>query len=160
MQTLQTLPGQIMTTPLTVTSILRHALHNHPEAEIAWRDTDMSIGRYCYADMGKRVAQLAHALVDMGVRPGDRVGTLAWNNHRHLELYYATACIGAICHTVNPRLHPDQIEFILNDAEDVALFFDSTFAPLIDAVAERAPTVRQWVSLTDAKAVPDMRTSV
>lgn len=160
MQEMQTLPGQIMTMPLTVTAILRHALSNHPEAEIVWRESDMSIGRYTYADMGLRVAQLAHALVEMGVGPGDRVATLAWNNQRHLELYYATACIGAICHTVNPRLHPDQIAFILNDADDVALFFDATFAPLIDAVSSRTPTVKRWFSLSAADGIPEMKTKV
>lgn len=155
----QALRGQMMTMPLTVTSILRHALTNHADSEIVWRNTDMSVDRYTYADFGRRTAQLAHALVAMGVKPGDRVGTLAWNNQRHLELYYATACIGAVCHTINPRLHPDQIDFILNDASDVALFFDATFAPLIDAVSHRAPTVKRWISLGGA-SLPEMKTDL
>lgn len=156
----QTIPGQIMTMPLTVTSIFRHAMRAHAEAPIVWRNSDMSIDRYTYADMGRRTQQLAHALTELGVGPGDRVATLAWNNGQHLELYYALACIGAICHTINPRLHPDQIAFIVNDAEDTHLFFDTTFAPLIDAVSGRCPTVQGWYSLTGPDRVPEMKTDV
>ncbi|MCG7519905.1 long-chain-fatty-acid--CoA ligase [Ruegeria sp. Ofav3-42] len=155
-----TIPGQIMTMPLTVTSIFRHGMRAHPEAQIVWRNSDMTIDRYSFADMGRRTQQLAHALTELGVGPGDRVATLAWNNNRHLELYYALACIGAICHTINPRLHPDQIAFIINDAEDTHMFFDTTFAPLIDAVSERCPTVQGWYSLTGPEQVPQMKTSV
>lgn len=155
-----TLTGQIMTMPLTVTSIFRHGMGAHPEAQIVWRNTDMTIDRYTFADMGRRTQQLAHALTELGVGPGDRVSTLAWNNNRHLELYYALACIGAICHTINPRLHPDQIAFIINDAEDTHMFFDTTFAPLIDAVSARCPSVRGWYSLTCPDQVLQMRTTV
>ncbi|WP_282151928.1 long-chain-fatty-acid--CoA ligase [Ruegeria atlantica] len=155
-----TIPGQIMTMPLTVTSIFRHGMRAHPEAEIVWRNSDMTIDRYSFADMGRRTQQLAHALTELGVGPGDRVATLAWNNNRHLELYYALACIGAICHTINPRLHPDQIAFIINDAEDTHMFFDTTFAPLIDAVSARCPSVQGWFSLTGPDQVPQMKTAV
>ncbi|WP_170464868.1 long-chain-fatty-acid--CoA ligase [Ruegeria arenilitoris] len=156
----KTIPGQIMTMPLTVTSIFRHGMCAHPEAQIVWRNSDMTIDRYSFADMGRRTQQLAHALTELGVGPGDRVATLAWNNNRHLELYYALACIGAICHTINPRLHPDQIAFIVNDAEDTHMFFDTTFAPLIDAVSERCPTVKGWYSLTGQDQVPQMKTPI
>ncbi|MBO9446751.1 long-chain-fatty-acid--CoA ligase [Ruegeria sp. R14_0] len=156
----KTIPGQIMTMPLTVTSIFRHGMRAHPEAQIVWRNSDMTIDRYSFADMGRRTQQLAHALTELGVGPGDRVATLAWNNNRHLELYYALACIGAICHTINPRLHPDQIAFIVNDAEDTHMFFDTTFAPLIDAVSGRCPTIKGWYSLTGPDQVPQMATPV
>ncbi|WP_170423760.1 long-chain-fatty-acid--CoA ligase [Ruegeria arenilitoris] len=156
----KTIPGQIMTMPLTVTSIFRHGMRAHPEAQIVWRNSDMTIDRYSFADMGRRTQQLAHALTELGVGPGDRVATLAWNNNRHLELYYALACIGAICHTINPRLHPDQIAFIVNDAEDTHMFFDTTFAPLIDEVSGRCPTVKGWYSLTGQDQVPQMKTPV
>ncbi|RBW62710.1 long-chain-fatty-acid--CoA ligase [Ruegeria sp. A3M17] len=155
-----TIPGQIMTMPLTVTSIFRHGMRAHSEAQIVWRNSDMTIERYRFADMGRRTQQLAHALTELGVGPGDRVATLAWNNNRHLELYYALACIGAICHTINPRLHPDQIAFIINDAEDTHMFFDTTFAPLIDAVSARCPSVQGWFSLTGPDQVPQMKTAV
>lgn len=156
----QTMPGQIMTMPLTVTSIFRHAMRAHPEAEIVWRNSDMLIDRHSFADMGRRTQQLAHALTEMGVGAGDRLATLAWNNAQHLELYYALACLGAICHTINPRLQPDQIAFIVNDALDTHLFFDTTFSPLIDAVSGRCPSVQGWFSLTGPDCVPDMKTEV
>lgn len=155
-----TIPGQIMTMPLTVISIFRHGMRAHPEAQIVWRNSDLTIDRYSFADMGRRTQKLAHALTELGVGPGDRVATLAWNNNRHLELYYALACIGAICHTINPRLHPEQIAFIINDAEDTHMFFDTTFAPLIDAVSGRCPTVQGWYSLTGPDQVPQMKTPV
>lgn len=121
------LAAHMMNLDLTVLSILQHATKFHPNAKIVSIDTDQSVSYFSYSEFGQRVARLANALQKLGLNPGDRVATLAWNNHRHLELYYATACMGLVCHTINPRLHIDQIKYIANDAQDVALFFDSTF---------------------------------
>ena len=93
-------------------------------------------------------AYVAKALGSLGVKPGDRIGTLAWNGHRHMELYYAVSGSGAVLHTLNPRLHPDQVVWIADHAEDQVLFFDLTFLPLIAAVAGRTKTVRHWVAMT------------
>ena len=104
--------------------------------------------------MQRRSKQLANALIALGVQPGDRVATIAWNGYRHLELYYAVSGIGAILHTINPRLHPDQIAWIVNHAEDSHLFFDATFLPIVEAVGSRCPTVGSWVLMTDADRMP------
>jgi acyl-CoA synthetase (AMP-forming)/AMP-acid ligase II len=140
----------MMDTPLTITAILRHAVHWHASAEIVSRLADGSLHRYRYADFGRRTAQLAHALAAHDVQRGERIATLAMNSYRHLEIYYATACMGAVCHTVNPRLFPDQIAYILNDAEDTHLFYDPAFGRLVDALRPRLSFVKHYVPLDDA----------
>ena len=137
----------MMDTPLTVTAILRHATAWHGAAEIVSRLADGSLHRYRYADFGLRTAQLANALAARGVARGERIATLAWNGHRHLEIYYAAASMGAVCHTVNPRLFPEQIAYIINDAEDTHLFYDAAFAPLVQALRPSLPSVKHYVEL-------------
>ncbi|HET8881934.1 MAG TPA: 3-(methylthio)propionyl-CoA ligase [Solimonas sp.] len=146
--------GQMMHLPLNVSSLLVHAERCHGDSEIVSRTVEGPIHRYRYADAARRSRQLAHALTRLGVRGGDRVATLAWNGYRHFELYYAISGIGAITHTVNPRLFAEQVEWIVNHAEDGVLFFDLSFAPLVERLAPRCPTVRHWVAMCDRAHLP------
>ena len=116
--------GLMMKTPLLLSSILTHAARTFPDVEIVSRTPDMPDHRTNYAGLLKRSSQLANALTALGVKHGDRVATLAWNGTRHLELYYGISGIGAVCHTVNPRLFVEQIIYIINHAEDRFVFFD------------------------------------
>ncbi len=155
------LPGQMrglmMDRPLLIAPILRFAAEFHGDTPMITRSIEGPIHRTDYATLHARVQQLANALIDLGIKPGDRVATLAWNTWRHIELYYAISGIGAVCHTLNPRLPPDQICYIIRDAEDVALFFDITFAEGARAIAEGAPSVRHFVALSDAAHTDQLR---
>ena len=135
--------------PLTLQHFLWRATTLFPLKEIVSR-TPAGRSRYSYAQFGGRVAQLAHALKELGVRPGDRVATLAWNNSRHFELYFAVPCSGAVLHTLNPRLFPEHLEFIINDAEDAIIFVDASLLPVLERVAARLKTVRQIVVMADS----------
>ncbi len=148
------LNGLMMETPLLVISLLEYAARYHGDTEIVSRTIEGPIHRYDYARCLKRTAQLAHALRSLGIGQGDRVATVAWNGYRHMELYYAAPGIGAVCHTINPRLHPDQIDYIVNHAEDRLLFVDLTFVPLIERVAQRLKSVEHFVVMTDAAHMP------
>jgi fatty-acyl-CoA synthase len=145
----------MMDQPLLISSILRFAARNHPEAEIVSRTVEGPIHRYRYPEWASRTARLANALVALGMAPGDRVGTLAWNGYRHLELYFAISGMGGICHTINPRLFPDQLSYIINHAEDQWVFTDLTFVPLLEGLADRLTGVRGFVVMTDAAHMPD-----
>jgi len=134
--------------PLTLQHFLWRATTLFPKKEIVTR-RDQGAHRYSYADFGARVAQLAHGLRELGVSPGDRVGTFAWNNFRHLELYFAIPCAGAVLHTLNLRLFPEHLEFIIQDAEDRVIFVDASVVPLLERLAGKMPTVRQYVCMTD-----------
>jgi acyl-CoA synthetase (AMP-forming)/AMP-acid ligase II len=129
--------GQMQERPLLIASIIQHAARHHGSHEVVSRLLDGSIHRITYAAVERRARRLARVLQRLGIRPGDRVATLAWNSFRHLELYYAISGMGAVCHTVNPRLPADDIAYILNDAEDALLFADTSFTGLIEQVAER-----------------------
>lgn len=142
-------PGNMMSLPLLISSILTHAVSNNPNQLIVTALGDGTTHRYRYTDFASRTRKLAVGLQANNVKPGDRVGTLAWNTHRHLEIYYATTGIGVICHTINPRLHLDQIAFIINDAQDTILFFDQHFARLVEQLVPVCPTVQQWVVLAE-----------
>ncbi|HEY9217432.1 MAG TPA: long-chain fatty acid--CoA ligase [Phenylobacterium sp.] len=144
----------MMDRPLTLPSILEYAARYHGDREIVTRTVEGPIHRYDYAGALARAKRMANALVAMGVKPGDRVATLAWSTHRHFELYYAVSGIGAILHTVNPRLHADQIAWVVNHAEDSVLFFDITFAELVADLAPKMPTVKTLVALTDRETLP------
>ncbi len=146
--------GQMQSQPLLISSLIDHAERHHASAEIVSRRVEGDLHRYTYRHAHARARQLANALRHLGIARGDRVATLAWNGHRHLELYYAVSGMGAVLHTLNPRLHPDQLVWIVNHAEDRALCFDMSFLPLVKAVAARCPTVRHWVALCDADALP------
>jgi acyl-CoA synthetase (AMP-forming)/AMP-acid ligase II len=146
--------GQMMQQPLLISSLLVHAERHHPEGEIVSRRVEGDIHRSTYKALAQRSRQVAKALAALGVGTGDRVGTLAWNGHRHMELYFGVSGSGAVLHTINPRLHPDQITYIADHAEDQILCFDMTFLPLIQAVARRAKTIRHYVALTDRAHMP------
>jgi acyl-CoA synthetase (AMP-forming)/AMP-acid ligase II len=146
--------GLMMDAPLMISSIIAYASRFHGDTEVVSRSVEGPIHRTTYGAVGGRVAQLAHALRALGVRPGDRVGTLAWNTYRHLELYYGVSGIGAVCHTINPRLFPAQIAYIINHAEDGYLFVDVTFVPALEALAAELPRVRGYVILTGEATMP------
>jgi len=131
--------GLMQEHPLLVSSILRHAARHHRGSKIVSVDGSGEVSRSSYPAVAARAAQLAHALVRLGVRPGQRVATLGWNTLPHLEVYFAASGMGAVLHTVNPRLFPDQISFILNDAADVVLFVDGGLLPVLAALADRLP---------------------
>lgn len=137
----------MMDRPLLVGSLLNHAEQFHPHQQVVSRLGDGTLARYSYAQLAQRTRQLGNALLALGVKPGDRVGTLAWNTHRHLELYYACAGIGAICHTINPRLHVDQLSYIIDHGEDILLFFDIDMAPLAQTLSASRAGSMQWIAL-------------
>ncbi len=146
--------GLMMTMPLSIPSLLRHAALNHGDTEIVSRRCEGDIHRYDYREAHARARKLANALARLDVRPGDRVATLAWNGYRHFELYYAVSGMGAVIHTVNPRLFPEQIAYIVNHAEDGYVFFDLTFAPLVEKLAPACRGVKGWVAMTDRAHMP------
>ncbi|MFT4121429.1 long-chain-fatty-acid--CoA ligase [Bradyrhizobium sp.] len=146
--------GMMMNVPLLVSSILNHAVANHGETEIVSRATEGGIHKYTYFDLERRSKKLANALHGMGLKSGDRVGTLAWNGYRHMELYYGVSCSGFICHTINPRLFHDQIAYIVNHADDSVIFVDLTFVPILEAIAPKIASVKAIVVLTDEANMP------
>jgi fatty-acyl-CoA synthase len=146
--------GSMMQLPLLISSLLVHAERHHGEQEVVSRRTEGDIHRYTYRDMAQRARQLAKAIAALGVQPGERVASLAWNGYRHMELYYGVSGSGRVLHTLNPRLHPDQVVYIADHAEDQVLFFDLTFLPLVQAVAGRTKSVKHWVLMTDRAHMP------
>ena len=148
------LMGQMMDQPLLISSILDYAARHFPHTEIVSRRVEGDLHRYTYVDCQVRAKKMANALTKLGVVMGDRVATLAWNGYRHMELYYAVSGSGAVLHTINPRLHPEQIAYIANHAEDQYLFFDLTFLPLIEAVASHCTSVKAFVLMADRERMP------
>ncbi|MBP6221754.1 MAG: AMP-binding protein, partial [Limnohabitans sp.] len=146
--------GLMMNRPLLISGILEHGAAQFGDQEIVSRETHGPLHRYTYADAAKRARQLAHALAQMGLKAGSAVGSIAWNNHRHLEAYYAVSGSGMVMHTCNPRLHPQQLIYVINHAEDEVVLFDATFAPLVKGIAAHCPQVRAWVCLADAANTP------
>jgi 3-(methylthio)propionyl---CoA ligase len=146
--------GQMMEVPLLISSLIRHADRLHGDTEIVTRTIEGGIHRYTYRDAHRRARQLANALSALGVKAGERIGTLAWNTHRHFEIYYGVSGMGAVCHTINPRLFPEQIVYIANHAEDTHLFFDLTFVPLVEKIAPLLKTVKAFVVMTDKAHMP------
>lgn len=146
--------GLMMNVPLLIPSVLRHAATYHGDTEIVSRTVEGPIHRYTYADSWRRSAQLANALTSQGLKQGDRIGTLAWNGYRHIEIYYGVSGAGLICHTINPRLFPEQIAQIINHAGDRILFIDLTFVPLMETIADRLTTVETIIVMTDAAHMP------
>jgi acyl-CoA synthetase (AMP-forming)/AMP-acid ligase II len=147
--------GLMMQQPLLVSSLLTHAARHHADQEIVSRRVEGDIHRYRFADMAARSRRLANTLAELGIRPGDRVATLAWNGYRHVELNFAVSGSGAVLHTINPRLHLDHIAYIVEHADDKAIFFDLTFLPIIEALRSRITTPRLFVAMCDAERMPD-----
>jgi len=148
------LQGQMMDQPLLISSILAFAARHYGDSEIVSRRVEGDLHRYTWRDCARRARQLANAFGTLGVGMGDRVATLAWNGYRHLELYYGVSGSGAVLHTINPRLHPEQIAYIVNHADDGLLFFDLTFLPAIEAMARQCKTVKAYVALCGREHMP------
>jgi 3-(methylthio)propionyl---CoA ligase len=146
--------GLMMNVPLMISSLIRHADRCHGDTQVVSRTIEGPIHRYTYRDAHTRARRLARSLSRLGVKPGDRVGTLAWNGYRHFELYYAVSGMEAIVHTINPRLFHDQLVFIVNDAGDEIVFFDLTFTAMIEKLAPACKGVKHWVALTDRAHLP------
>ena len=147
--------GLMMETPLLLTSLVRHAAINHGRREIVSRMDDGSIHRTDYATTYARIQRLANALRRLGVAEGDRVATIAWNSYRHFEIYFAAPGIGAVCHTINPRLFGEQIVYIANHAEDRLLFLDLGFLPLVEGIADRLTGIKGFVLLCAEDEMPE-----
>ena len=149
--------GLMQQRPLLVSSLVDYASTWHGNREIVSRDADGAFHRSTFAEVAARAKRVANALSALGTGPGDRIATLAWNGHRHLELYYGVTSSGRVLHTVNPRLFPDQIQYIMHHAEDAYVFFDPVFAPLVEELAPRLPLARGWVALCDAEGMPAVK---
>ena len=146
--------GLMQGQPLLISSLISFADRYHGATEIVSRTVEGPIHRYTYREAHGRARRLANALKRLGVKEADRIGTLAWNGFRHFEIYYAVSGMGAVCHTINPRLFPEQIAYIVNHAEDQHLFFDITFAPLVAKLKAHCPGVKGWVAMTDRAHMP------
>jgi fatty-acyl-CoA synthase len=140
--------------PLLISGVIQHADRYHGNQEVVSRQVEGGIHRYTYHDGHQRCRRMANALAALGVAMGERVATLAWNGYRHLELYYAISGSGAVMHTVNPRLYPEQIAYIVNHAEDQYLFFDATFLPLVEGFAAQCRTVKGFVMMCGSDRMP------
>ncbi len=152
--------GLMMKHELMISDLIEHAAKVHGSREIFSLNTDMTEHTYDWAACAARTRKLANALLDAGVKPGDRVATIAWNNYRHIEIYYAVSGIGAVVHTINPRLDPKQIAWMIGHAGDSFMFFDTTFGPIIEGVAAACPSVQKWIAMTDQSGLPDYKTNV
>ena len=146
--------GLMQDQPLLISSLIIFAERHHGDGEIVSRRVEGDIHRTTWAGIARRSRQVANALELAAVEPSGRVGTIAWNGYRHLELYYGVSGAGKVLHTINPRLHPDQVAWIVNHAEDQLLCFDLSFLPLVQAIHARCPAVSQWIALCDADKLP------
>ena len=146
--------GLMQSRPLLISGLVDYASTWHGSREIVSRDSEGAVHRSNYAEVAARAKRVANALDALGAGRGDRVATLAWNGYRHLEIYYGVTSSGRVLHTVNPRLFPDQIQYIMHHAEDALVFFDPAFAPLIEELAPRLPLVRGWVALCGENELP------
>ena len=146
--------GLMQSQPLLISSLIESAARHHGDAEIVSRRVEGDIHRYTYRDLSARAKRLANALDAMQLQLGERVASLAWNGYRHMEMYFGVSGSGRVLHTINPRLHPDQIAWVVNHAEDQVLCFDSSFLHLVQAVHAKCPTVKKWVMLCDADKLP------
>ncbi|MDN3015172.1 long-chain fatty acid--CoA ligase [Paenibacillus sp. BSR1-1] len=148
----------MMQTPLTITQMIERAERYFPKKQVVSR-TASGINRFTYKQIAERTRRLADALNTLGVTKGDRVGTLAWNHHRHLEAYFAIPCMGAVLHTINIRLAPQHISYIINHAEDKVLLVDADILPLLEKCAYELPNVKAYVVMTDEKVLPETKLS-
>ncbi len=147
--------GLMMDDSLSISTIVAHAERVNGDVEIVSVTADNPRHRYTYREAFARARQLGDAIATWGLSEGDRIATLAWNDYRHFETYYAAACGGQVCHTINPRLFPEQLVYIINHAEDRYIFIDPDFVPLAEGLAEQCPEVRGWVVLCGAERMPD-----
>ena len=148
------LKGMMMDRPLLVSNVIDYAADVHTSVEVVSATIEGGLHRTTYAQARTRITRLANVLRDLGVKPGDRVATLAWNGYRHFELYYAISGIGAVCHTINPRLFTGQLTYIVNHAQDTLLFFDLTFTPLVESLQPTLPGSLRYVAMADRAHMP------
>jgi acyl-CoA synthetase (AMP-forming)/AMP-acid ligase II len=146
--------GLMQQQSLLISSLIDFAERHHGDGEVVSRRVEGDIHRYTWADVARRSRQVANALDALKLAQGDRVATLAWNGYRHLEMYFGVSGSGRVLHTLNPRLHPDQVVWIANHAEDQILCFDMSFLPLVQAVHARCSTIKHWVALCDKDKLP------
>jgi acyl-CoA synthetase (AMP-forming)/AMP-acid ligase II len=146
--------GLMQNQPLLISGLIDFAERHHGDGEIVSRRVEGDIHRYAWRDVARRARQVANGLDAFELGFSDRVATLAWNGYRHLELYFGVSGSGRVLHTINPRLHPEQIAWIANHAEDQVLCFDLSFLPIVQAVHAKCPTVRHWIALCDADKLP------
>ena len=149
--------GLMQDWPLTVDKIIDHAKNWHGSREVVTRSVEGPIVRTTYADIHARAKRVSNALKDWGIKSGDRVATLAWNTDKHIETWYGVMGIGAVCHTLNPRLFPEQLVYIINHAEDRVIFTDLTFVPLLEAILPHIPKVERVIVMTDAAHMPQTK---
>ncbi len=154
------LRGLNMDRQLLISSLIDYAGRNHSSTEVVATDSCGAVHRTNWGEIRSRSMQLSSALLLQGIRPGDRVATIAWNDHRHLELYYSITGIGSVLHTVNPRLREQQIAWILNHAEDQIVFIDPDFLPIAEAIDSEASSVRQWVVLAEELPATSLENAV
>tara|TARA_Y100000815_G_C13323982_1_gene493431 strand:+ start:421 stop:2061 length:1641 start_codon:yes stop_codon:yes gene_type:complete len=141
--------------PLLISSLVKYSAEYHGKCEIVTRSIDRSVHRVTYSDLYKRIQRLANALGELGASPGDRIGTIAWNNSRHLEIYYAVSGIGCVCHTVNPRLFVEQLTYIINHAEDKFLFVDLSFLELLEQLSPNLKGVEGFIVMCSEEEMPE-----
>lgn len=147
--------GNMMDSPLLISGLIEHAASSNPTSEIVSRRCEGDIHRYTMKDAEKRSKQIANALIELGAKPADRIATLAWNNYRHFELYFGVSGIGSVLHTINPRLFPEQLVYIINHAEDRWIFVDLTFVPLLEAIQDLIPHVEGFIIMADSANMPE-----
>ena len=146
--------GLMMSQQLSISSIVEHAERVNGNAEIVSVTADNPRHRYTYREAFARARKLADGMSSWGLAQGERIATLAWNDYRHFETYYGSACSGYVCHTINPRLFPEQLVYIINHAEDRYIFIDPDFVSLAEGLVEECPGVLGWVVLTTAERMP------
>ena len=146
--------GLMQSQNLSIASLIEFAEKHHADTEIISRRIEGDIHRSNWATIAKRSRQVANAIDGWKVARGARIATLAWNGYRHLEIYFGVSGSGRVLHTLNPRLHPEQIAWIVNHAEDHVLCFDMTFLPIVQNIHAQCPTVKHWVALCDADKLP------
>ena len=146
--------GLMMNDQLTITALMRHGRTINATSEIVSVTHDNSRHRYTQRECFERASQLAHALKKLGLKDGETVGTIAWNDYRHMEIYFGVACSGSVCHTINPRLFPEQLVYIIGHAEDQFLMVDPMFVPLVEAISTHLTTIKGIIVLAPKEAMP------
>ncbi len=146
--------GLMQNQALTISSLIDFAERHHGDGEIVSRRVEGDIHRYTYREAAQRSRQLANVLDTLKIQPGERVASIAWNGYRHLEMYYGVSGSGRVLHTINPRMHPEQITWVIHHAQDQAVFFDMTFLPIVKAIHSKCASVKHWVALCDADKLP------
>ena len=139
---------------LSISTLIEFAARHHAEGQIVSRRVEGDIHRYTYIEAAERSRQLAGVLDVLGLQLGARVASIAWNGYRHMEMYFGVSGSGRVLHTINPRMHPEQIAWVMNHAQDKMVCFDMTFLPIVKAIHNKCPSVKHWVALCEADKLP------